>query len=177
MTQRVRTETYGRRSWSPAQILSGILGLVFLVMGGVTIARTGFSDLTATADIVYTHSTLLGLIEVFLGLIFLSGASRPAGSSRTLIGTGAVMLAFGLIVAIEPDPFQTWLGGGQSMGIAYAVVGAIAVAVGWSSLTTVTEVAATNDVVRRDDPVLRDDVALREDVARRDDVVRRDEIV
>ncbi len=118
-----------RRAWSPAQIVALIAGLVLVVMGGVALARTGVN----LSNIPATHTTVAGLgftslsalVQLVVGVIILGGGAYPDTAKGTMGVFGVVLLAWGLIVAIDTTPFTTSWGYVHGNGIFYAVVGAI----------------------------------------------------
>lgn len=129
----VRSE---RRTWSPGQIISGLVGLGLTVMGGVALARLLPTDsLTgATVEVFGVgHTVIMGIVAVGLGLLFLSEAASPFAVQRGMISLGVVTLAFGLIVVIEPSAFDNALGIGQAGGWLYTVIGFISVVTGMVS--------------------------------------------
>lgn len=123
---RRRRRTVDRRVTSPAQIVAGIIGLILVIMGGVTLARVGLTSLTSdtTSVLGVGHTGLMGLIDVVAGLFFL-GAAASSGARGTVIGLSLVAVAFGAIVAIEPDAFDSSLGGGRELGLLYVIIGVV----------------------------------------------------
>lgn len=117
-----------RGSFSPAQIVAGLIGLVMVVSGVVVAARMGFTPLVGeTASIAgIAMTSLMGLAQAVLGLVLLSAATSPLGVRSALIGFGTVALAFGAILIIEPSPFVGALGEARSIGAAYGVGGVVA---------------------------------------------------
>ncbi|MDQ4131255.1 MAG: DUF4383 domain-containing protein [Actinomycetota bacterium] len=116
------------RLWTPAQVVALVLGLIFVVLGGVALLRTGMGgDLldptTTVAGLSYTP--LLGLIEVIFGLLLIAMGSFPAGSDAVVF-LGVLLLAFGLLVVIEPAAFESSIAAGRAHGWFYVVTGAIA---------------------------------------------------
>ncbi len=139
----------------PAQILAGVLGVILLIMGGVAAARLGFDSLTDdTATVAGLDMTLLAaLIFLALGLLFIGGASSRVGARGIMPTLGALTLAFGVVVLIEPSPFRDLLGDGRPMGFAFGVLGVIALLAGMVSPTTIATRSVTDDVLRDDRPV------------------------
>lgn len=127
----------GRRVWSPAQIISGLLGLFLVVMGAVVLLRTGLDSLTGdTASVLnIEHTALMGGVDLVVGLLFLLGAGTALGSRSGLMSLGLLSLAFGLIVAIEPDAMAQATGGDESIGWLYAGVGVISLIAALASPT------------------------------------------
>lgn len=142
-----------RSNFTLGQAVAGILGLVLVIVGGVAVARVGFDSLIgdATEVIGIGHTLLLGLIDIIVGVIFLGAASSMYGVRGTLITMGGMALAFGAIVAIEPDPFIDYLGDGAPVGLAYAIVGLISLFAGLATPTFVREeLTHTEEVVEED---------------------------
>ena len=132
-TQPAERVTHSLRTWSPAQIVAGLVGLFLTVMGGVALARTLPADsLTGPTAEVFgvEHTALMGIIAIIVGLFFLSQAASPFAVQRGMIGLGVVALAFGLIVIIEPQAFDGALGIGQTGGWVYTVIGLVSVITG-----------------------------------------------
>ncbi len=128
-------------SWSPAQFVAGIVGLVLTVMGGVALARLlPTSSLTSetTTVLAVGHTPLMAIITLGLGLLYLAEAGMPFDVQPGLVFLGVMVLAFGLIVVIEPAAFDGALGLGESGGWFYTVVGFISVVAGIVSPTAVS---------------------------------------
>ena len=132
------TQTYHRSTWDDrmpgnmdvAGVVGSVLGVIVLVIGVVTIARTGIpaGDLTGTATAVgpFARTTLMGIIEVILGLLLIGAGSTGNG----LRGLGLVFSVFGLVWLIEPGAFQGALGITRATGWLYLLVGLVALAGG-----------------------------------------------
>jgi hypothetical protein len=118
-----------RAPWSPAQIVSLVVGAVLTILGGVALARTGinFGDLDAARGEVMglEHTALLGLIELVLGLVLVGAAAAGGAPRGTMTFLGVVMLLFGIIVAIEPSAFNRALGATSGHGWFWAILGVI----------------------------------------------------
>lgn len=142
-----RRTAIGRSGFTLGQAAAGILGLLLVIVGGVAMARVGFDSLTGESVVVAEigHTLLMGLIDVVIGLIFLSAASTMFGVRSTLIGLGTLALAFGAVVWIEPGPFVDLLGDGRDLGVAYLVIGVIALTAGLTTPTFVTTSEAAYD--------------------------------
>lgn len=116
------------RLWTPAQMVALILGLLFVVLGGVALLRTGvgsdlFDPTTTVAGLSYTP--LLGIIEVVFGLLLMAVGAFPDGGDAVVF-LGVLGLAFGLLVVIEPDAFESSIAAGRAHGWFYVITGAIA---------------------------------------------------
>lgn len=146
-TKQQRRRAVGTRTFSPAQAVAGLIGLVLLIVGGVAMARVGFDSLTGdTATVLgLDHTLLLAIIHVVAGLLFLGAASSVFGSRSQLIGLGVALVAFGAVVLIEPSPFIDYLGEGRPVGAAHLVLGAISVITGITAGTVTTESVITDE--------------------------------
>jgi predicted anti-sigma-YlaC factor YlaD len=136
-------------TWTPAQILALVVGVAFIVLGGVALLRTGigqsvFEPTTTVAGLSYTP--LLGLIEVIFGLILLAVGAFP-GAAQGVVFLGILALAGGLLLVIEPTAFQSSIAAGRAHGWFYVVVGAVLALVG---LVTPTALRRRATAVVRD---------------------------
>lgn len=141
-----RRSTVDRRVSSPAQIIAGIIGLALVIIGGVTLARVGLTSMTGETTTVlgFGHTALMGVIDVVVGLFFLGAAASP-GVRSSLIGLSLMAIAFGAIVAIEPNAFDSALGGGNELGFLYIVIGAVGMIAAFAFPTRVTNRVATEE--------------------------------
>lgn len=118
-----------REMWSPAQIVSMAVGAALLLLGVVALARAGVgsSSLTAThVDVAgFHHSGLLGLLELFLGLILVGIAAIPGGAKPLMIFVGVLLTTFGIFVAIAASEFHDSLATHAGHGVLYLVAGLI----------------------------------------------------
>jgi hypothetical protein len=121
-----------RAAWSPAQIVAVVAGLLFVVLGGVGLARTGtdFSNLAASHAQVAGMwvSPLSAIAELVVGVLILAGGAYPAGAKGTMSVFGVILLAFGIIVAIDPTPFYREWAYTKTDGVFYAILGAVLLA-------------------------------------------------
>lgn len=130
----MQTEIHHRSHWDDrmpgnldvAGVVGSILGVIILVIGVVTVARTGIpaQDLTGASANVgpFSRTTLMGIIEVILGLLLIAAGSTGNG----LRGLGLVFSVFGLVWLIEPGAFQGALGVTRATGWLYLFVGVAA---------------------------------------------------
>jgi hypothetical protein len=120
-----------RAPWSPAQLVAAAAGIVLIVIGGVALARAGLHlsphvvPLTRTQVAGLGFTSMSGLIQVIVGVLLLGGGAYPDTARSTMAVLGVVLLAFGLIVAIDPTPFSTMWGFTTASGVFYTIVGAI----------------------------------------------------
>ncbi len=120
-----------RAPWSPAQLVAVAAGLVLVVIGGVGLARAGLHLSPSVIPLTHTHVAGLGftsmsaLIQLVAGVVLLGGGAYPDTARSTMAVLGVVLVAFGLIVAIDPAPFATMWGFTTASGVFYTVVGAV----------------------------------------------------
>jgi hypothetical protein len=144
-----------RRTWSPAQLVAGALGLFLLVLGTVAILRTGADSLIGETSVVLgiEHTTLMGIIDIVAGVLFLAAAGTAAASRSGLMVVGLLALAFGLILAIEPTALQPSLGASQEIGWLYGAVGIISLIGAWASPTIHHRRTATARAIDSDEAI------------------------
>ncbi|WP_158887182.1 DUF4383 domain-containing protein [Amycolatopsis anabasis] len=109
----------------PVQVLAGLVGLVFLVVGVIGFVRTGFGDFTGHNHAslwIFSVNPLHNLVHVVIGLLGLLMATG-SGLARTfgwilLVAYGAV-LVWGLFIvgAFATNPFERF-GNPLNLGIA-----------------------------------------------------------
>jgi hypothetical protein len=132
-----RRVSVDKRTWSPAQLVAGAVGLFLVVVGAVALLRGGVETFTSPTSTVLglTHTPLMAMISIVLGGTFLAAAASTLGVRSTLTFLGLVSLGFGLVVAIEPGATTAWFGGGRPLGALYMVIGAASLIAGWTSPT------------------------------------------
>jgi hypothetical protein len=99
-----------RKTWSPAQIVAGGIGLFLTVMGAVAALRVGMDFNTTDQVLGLTHTLLMALIHIVVGIIFLGSAGNALGGRATMTTLGLVLIAFGLVYGIEGDSLASALG-------------------------------------------------------------------
>jgi len=118
-----------RPPWSPAQLVAVAVGVILVVIGGVALARGGinFSDIASTHSAVagFGYTCLSALIQLVVGVLIIGGGVFPDAAKGTMAFFGVVLLAFGLIVAIDSTPFVSQWGYTRSTGVLYAILGAV----------------------------------------------------
>jgi uncharacterized membrane protein HdeD (DUF308 family) len=129
-SQRSRSMTMERRPWSPAQIIAIVAGVIFLVIGGIALARTGVGgSLEGThvrvAGAVQTQ--LMAYLELVFGALLLAAGSIPGAGRGGMTFLGLISLVFGIVVAAQPSSFYHSLGIGAGYGAFLIVVGIILV--------------------------------------------------
>ncbi len=126
--QQQSTAVSRRFTFSPGQILGGIVGLVLVLFGILAVTRTGIdSTLNAPLTDVFglTQSAAIGLIEVGAGLLLILGAANA--EFRPLTGVVGVLLFIGgLIVAAGTGSLLRDLGTSHDTGWFALIMGAVA---------------------------------------------------
>ena len=112
-------------------VAAGALGLAFLLFGGVAVVRLVTGGVAGTTSVAGVTQTLtLAVIEVIVGLVFLSAATAPWSARATLIAGGVATVALGLLTTLEPTMFGSPALAGTGAVIAFG--GITAVFAGWS---------------------------------------------
>ena len=108
-----------------SQAIAMAVGIFLIVIGAVGLARTGIDSLRAPTTEVFGMSMtpLLAIIEVGVGILFLIAAIGRLLARDLDVFLGALMMAAGIIVLIQPDVLQSWLGMNQTDGLAFLVAG------------------------------------------------------
>ncbi|HEV8063391.1 MAG TPA: hypothetical protein VGP46_01110 [Acidimicrobiales bacterium] len=118
-----------RPAWSPAQIVTVIVGLFLVVLGAIGLAHTGFTfsniPVTRVRVMDLPVTSLAALAELIAGVLVLAGSAAPGAAKGTSALIGVVALAWGLIVAIDPTPFVRLWAYDRADGVLYTVVGAV----------------------------------------------------
>lgn len=140
-----------RRTWSPAQLVAGAVGLFLVVLGAVALLRSGVETLTSPTSTVlgFVQTPLMAMISILLGAAFLAAAASALGVRGSLKFLGFIALGFGLVVAIEPNATTAWFGGSRTLGVLYMVIGAASLIAGWAS-PTITSHQRTSTVSGHD---------------------------
>lgn len=94
---------------SLAQVTALAVGMVLIVLGALVVARTGLhvhhlGDRTEVAGL--GASTLWGLVEIGVGAVLLVSGSLPPLVRGPAIFLGVGLLAFGVIVVVQPMSFR-----------------------------------------------------------------------
>lgn len=118
------------RSWSPAEVVSLALGVFFLVLGGVGLARAGFVDLTAHVSVAgFHHTPILAIAEVILGLALLGMGATPGAGRSGMVFLGGLMVAFGIVLVLQAESFHAVLGTHTNNGWLFTLLGGLQAAV------------------------------------------------
>ena len=118
-----------RRRFSPGQIISGLLGVLLVVMGVIAVTRCGIDGSlnTPTTEIFgLIHSSWVGIAEIVAGLLLVIGAADE--SFRAVSGVVGVLLFIGgVVVAAASLKVLIDIGAEHATGWFALVVGAIAI--------------------------------------------------
>jgi hypothetical protein len=138
---RVERKSIASGPRSAAQYVAGAAGLFMTVIAGVALARllpTGalIGETVLVAGMGFT--VVMAVLTLLLGLVFLGAAGRPTEGRAGLISLGIALLAFGIVIFIEPEPMNEALGVNETSGVVYALVGTLAAIAGVASNTLVT---------------------------------------
>lgn len=123
----VRVSSMSR--YEPDAIITAVVGLVLLVVGLIAIVRGGF-DGPMSEPVVevlgFTHTTMLGLIEIGIGALLLLCAASRSRSGAMFFGT--VLGVAGFVGAVQTESFARTLALMSSMAWLAAAAGAVVVA-------------------------------------------------
>jgi hypothetical protein len=149
-TARPPVTTGGART--PAQTYGLVFGAIYLLVGIIGFAFTGFSDFaTGTTDkiIIFHVNPLHNLVHIALGAVLIAGSRTHASAKTANLVIGVVLLVVALIGFIEtPDKVLEWLnihGATDADNFLHLITGAAAVyfgTAGAQSYTTGTTGAA-----------------------------------
>lgn len=113
-------------------VAGGVVGVVLLVIGLVTLARTGLPTESFTEPTTnvgpFSRTPLMGIVEVLLGVLVVAASATADKSSLAAIGL--IALVFGIVWLIEPGAFGELLGVGRETAVLYVVLGVVALAAG-----------------------------------------------
>lgn len=121
----VRT-SYASR-FAPDSIIAGIAGLVVLVVGLIAIVRGGFdNDMKDQVQVAgFTHTTILGLVEVAFGLALLISAATRSRAGEVFFGTALGVAGF--VGAVQTESFDESLALESSMAWLAVAIGLVVV--------------------------------------------------
>lgn len=123
----VRDVTHEQR-WveriGPAQVISFLIGVFFVVNGLIAVLRMGMNDLTGehTEVLGLTMTPLLALLHIAFGLIALTGVGSDAVARSSMGFLGTVAIIAGIVAMVQPSEAMGW---NDTNGIAYLIAGAL----------------------------------------------------
>lgn len=135
-----------RLSFSPGQIVGGLVGVVTTLIGVIAVTRSGI-DGTLNVPVVrvlgLNQSAMVGIAEVVLGLLLIAGAA--SAWDRALMGfIGGVMFIAGIIIAAASIKLLGDLGTDHTTGWTMLIGGVVAM-VGAMMPTLVTDRAVRDE--------------------------------
>jgi hypothetical protein len=151
------TREIARPAWSPAQIVTMVVGLFLLVLGALGLAHTGFTfsniSITRARVMDLPVTSLAAVAEVTAGILILAGSAAPGAAKATASCLGVIILAWGLVVAIDSKPFVRLWAYDRAEGILYVIVGAVLLATAAVSPTFVSrqDVTVVQSTARAED--------------------------
>ncbi len=117
---------------SPANVVTGGVGAMLLVLGVVALLRTGIPSDTLTSPTVtvgwLTHTPMLALLHVLFGVALISSAFAEL-TTRPFLSAASVLGLTGIIFTIETGALRGPLALTQAHGVTY-VVAAVLMALG-----------------------------------------------
>ena len=98
-------------AFAPASLVAGVVAVLLLLLGGITLARAGIDaslDVPIVSVAGFTATAILGLVEIGFGIIFLLAALTRARTSILFVAIiGGVMA---LVVVFQPTVGEVSLG-------------------------------------------------------------------
>lgn len=128
--ERSSSMAVARQPWSPAQLVALVLGVIFLVIGGIALARTGIDVRHLTARHVTVagagQTQLMAYIELVFGALLLGAGAVPGAGRGGMTFLGVIALVFGIVLKAQPSSFHR-LGTGGGYGVFLIVIGVVLV--------------------------------------------------
>lgn len=116
-------------AWSPTQIVALVVAVAIIVVGGVALGRAGvtFSNVPAHRSMVIGlgFTSMSALITLVAGVVIAIGCVHPYSARFVSGGFGVVFLAFGLVVAVTPQPFFNMWNFTTANGVVIACLGVV----------------------------------------------------
>jgi hypothetical protein len=127
-TARTRSRVTQRAAWSPAQLVAGLGGLLYLIIGAVALAQAG----TDFSNIAATHTTVMGLhytclsavVQMAAGALLLVGAVGPEVAKAMAAVLGVASVVWGIVIIADVTGLYLTWGYTRSTGVFYIIVGA-----------------------------------------------------
>ena len=123
-----RSEINRRVGQGLGQLMCLGIGILLLVVGGLTLSQIGFevgSDAARAAVAGLRHTALMAVIDLGVGLVLVLAGARSRldwGAVRLL---GGISLAFGVVLLSEPPVLDSWLGADAASGWLFVVIGSV----------------------------------------------------
>ena len=139
-TETVRTEstidTKPGRHWSPAQIVSLVVGVAAVVFGVFALAKTGIhGDALRSPHRAlwsFDHTPLLAIVEIGFGVVLILASVSAAGSRAFMALVGVLAVSFGVLIVADAWPVRMhrWFGVHDRNGWLFVIVGGVVVVAG-----------------------------------------------
>ena len=120
--------TFGSR-FAPDSVITGLIGLVMVVVGLIATIRGGFDgpmDKPVVEVLGFTYTTTLGLIELGAGLCLMLSAAARSRSAELFFG--ACLGIAGFVGAVQTDSFEKSLALESKMAWIAVIAGFVIVA-------------------------------------------------
>jgi hypothetical protein len=118
-----------RPPWSPAQPVALVIGIIFAVIGGIALAKTGVHTNAMNREFtdtpLWSHTAWLALGELVFGLLMIGAGVVPGGARGFMTFLGMIALAFGIAALVAPDSLHKYIAGDDGTGWAFIVVSGI----------------------------------------------------
>lgn len=128
VTQEEQVSTTSSSRFAPDSIITGLIGLVMLVVGLIAVTRGGFDGPMSEPVIRvfgFTYTSTLGLIEIGIGLCLLLSAAARSRSGELFFG--ALLGIAGFVGAIQTESFRKSLALEPGMGWLAVAAGSVIV--------------------------------------------------
>lgn len=112
-----------------AQAVTLVMGIFFVVIGVVGLARAGLDSLTSP-DVEVANmgmTPLLALVHLVVGIIALAGTTTRGAARGVCMFLGPALIALGIVALIQPIRA---LGYDEINGIVYLIAGVVAITAG-----------------------------------------------
>ncbi len=122
-------ETTSGSRFAPDSVITGLIGLVMVVVGLIAAIRGGFDgpmDKPVVEVLGYTFTTTLGLIELGVGLCLLLSAAARSRSAELFFG--ACLGIAGFVGAVQTNSFEKSLALESGMAWLAVIAGFVIVA-------------------------------------------------
>jgi hypothetical protein len=115
--------------WSPAQLVALVIGVFYLILGAVTLAKTGLNGdgftTTHVSALGFGHTPLLGVIDLAFGLLLVMAGAVPGAGRGTMAFIGTLALGFGVVVLAASGSLYDSLGVNDANGWLYIITGVV----------------------------------------------------
>lgn len=121
----IREETTMREPFSLAQVVTFAAGVANIVFGAIALIRVGTENMTGpTTEVAGLQMTgALAVAHLIIGVLALMGTASRGVAISSLALVGPILIVAGIIALIER---VEWLGWTESNGVAYLIMGTIA---------------------------------------------------